>query len=74
MASNIYLDSEAPLYPTGYGTSLALLAMTGMMASVMLLLLTRENKKRAEGKRDYLLQALDADNLGDDDPRFRYAY
>ena len=33
-----------------------------------------ENKKRVNGERDDRLQAHDADNLGDDDPRFRFTY
>ena len=41
---------------------------------MMLFLLNRENSIRAEGKRDYLLQEPDADNLGDEHPEFRYAY
>jgi hypothetical protein len=74
VASNIYFDSEAPYFETGYGVSFALLLFTGIMGTVMLFLLIRENRRRAEGKKDYLYQAPDADNLGDDIPSYRYAY
>ena len=74
IASNIYFANEAPYFPTGYGVSFALLLMTGIMGTIMYLLLKRENRKRDEGKRDYLLQAPDSDNLGDDNPRYRYTY
>lgn len=74
VASNIFLDSEAPYFETGYGVSLALLLMTGVMGTLMVLLLKRENEKRAAGKRDYLLSGPDADNLGDDAPNYRYNY
>ena len=74
IASNIYFDSDAPYYRVGFGCCLALLLLNGALATIMMLLLKRENRTRAEGKRDYLLQDPDADNLGDDHPEFRYAY
>ena len=74
IASNIYFTNEAPYYPTGYGVSFALLLMTGIVGTVMYFLLKRENRNRDEGKKEYLLEAPDSDNLGDDNPRFRYAY
>lgn len=66
--------SESPYYTTGYSVSIALLLFTGIMSTVMFLGLITENKKRSQGKRDYRLQEEDADNLGDDDPRFKFAY
>ncbi|KAF2168123.1 hypothetical protein M409DRAFT_65638 [Zasmidium cellare ATCC 36951] len=74
VASNIYITSEAPFYKTGYGVSIALLLFTGVMSGVMFWGLVLENRKRARGERDYRLQGEDADNLGDDDPRFKFAY
>ncbi|SPO06440.1 related to putative tartrate transporter [Cephalotrichum gorgonifer] len=45
-ASYIFIDSEAPAYPTGYGTSLAFVGM-GVIASVLLdAIYIRLNKKR----------------------------
>jgi hypothetical protein len=74
VASNIYFNTEEPYFPTGDGVSFALLLMTGMVGTVVYFLLKRENRKRDDVKKDYLLQAPDSDNLGDDTPRYRYAY
>lgn len=74
VASNIYFADESPYFKTGYGVSFALLLMTGCIGTAMFLLLKRENRRREEGKKDHLLQASDADNLGDDHPMFRYTY
>ena len=74
VASNIFLDAEAPGFATGYSTSLALLLMTGLMGTIMLVLLRRENGKREKGERDHLLNGPQADNLGDDAPTYRYVY
>lgn len=74
VASNIFLDAEAPGFVTGYRVSLALLLMTGGMGMAMLVLLRRENRRRARGERDYLLSGPQAHNLGDDAPSYRYVY
>lgn len=74
VASNIFITTEAPYYKTGYGVSIGLLLFTGLMGCLMFILLRRENAKRAGGKRDYRLSEPDADNLGDDNPRFRFTY
>lgn len=74
VASNIYITHESPYYTTGYSVSIALLLFTGIMSTVMFLGLMTENKKRSQGKRDYRLQLPDADNLGDDNPYFKFAY
>lgn len=74
VASNIYITAEKPYYTTGYSVSIALLLFTGIMSTVMFVGLMMENKKRAQGKRDHRLQEPDADNLGDDDPRFKFTY
>ncbi|KAJ5412652.1 uncharacterized protein N7487_007011 [Penicillium crustosum] len=75
-ASNIFLSSEAPFYPTGYGTSLALIWVCGLSAFIFVSLLWWENKQRDQGARDGRL-ALDPEevqNLGDDHPGFRFTY
>lgn len=75
IASNIFTMKHAPRYFVGYGVALAMLLLCGIMSTVLAIGLTLENKKRAEGKRDGLLQ-LDESilcNLGDDDPRFRFS-
>jgi hypothetical protein len=74
VASNVFLDSEKPRYPTGYGTSLGLLWICGIACTVLLIGVRRENKKREAGLRDHRLTHPHADNLGDDHPSYRFAY
>lgn len=76
IASNVFITKEAPTYPVGFGVSLALLWVCGLSACVFLLLLWRENRNRARGRRDYRLRYPEAlrDNLGDDHPSFVYTY
>ncbi|KAF1956727.1 MFS general substrate transporter [Byssothecium circinans] len=71
VASNIFLSSQAPKYPVGYGVSLGLLWVCGAACTVMFFLVRWENAKRERGERDYRLEEVDADNLGDDHPGFR---
>jgi hypothetical protein len=65
-ASNTYITSERPEYPTGLGTSLGLL---WVCAGVR-----RENKRRYAGERNWRLEGKDGDNLGDDHLNLRYTY
>lgn len=76
VASNIFLESQAPHYPLGFGLSLGLVWLCGFSAIIMLFFLRAENKKRDAGKRDYLnnLPADELDNLGDGHPNFRFSY
>ena len=76
VASNIYITKDAPEYLVGYGTSLALLWLSGFACTAFLIGLWRENKKRDQGRRDdrFNLPREELENLGDDHPRFRFAY
>ena len=74
VASNIFLKSEAPAYPTGYGVSLALAWLCGLACTAFGAGAWRENRKRDAGGRDYRLEGEDADNLGDDHPHFRFTF
>ncbi|KAF2177930.1 MFS general substrate transporter [Zopfia rhizophila CBS 207.26] len=71
VASNVFLDSEKPRYPTGYGVSLGLLWICGAACTGLFFLVKVENRRRERGERDQRLQEVDADNLGDDHPHFR---
>lgn len=73
-ASNVFIGTEAPYYTTGYGVSLGMLWMCGICCVILFLGVRRENKRRARGERDWRLGGADADNLGDDHPRFRFTY
>ncbi|KAF2459345.1 major facilitator superfamily protein [Lineolata rhizophorae] len=73
VASNVFLDSEAPRYPTGYGVSLGMMWICAVACTVLFFGVRRENKKRDRGERDYRLEYEDVDNLGDDHPSYRFA-
>lgn len=76
VASNIYITTQAPTYPIGYGISLALLWICGLACTVFLIGLRVENIKRDRGERDdrYNLPKEEFENLGDDHPSFRFTY
>lgn len=75
LGSFMFLEREAPAYPTGYGTSLGVLASGIIMAIALELTYMYLNKKRAaipeeEIRAKYSEQEL-AD-LGDKSPLYRY--
>ena len=76
IASNIYLPSQLPEYPTGFGTGLGFVWLTVVTTCVMSWYVLRENKIRDRGGRDHLLTDLSEEelsNLGDDHPGFRFS-
>lgn len=73
-ASNIYITSERPEYPTGFGASLGLLWVCAIASTICVVGVRRENKRRNAGERNLRLEGEDGDNLGDDHPNFRYTY
>ena len=76
IASNIYLQSQAPTYHLGFGLGLALVWVCVAAACIFLFYVKRENRLRDEGKRDdrYNLPGAERNNLGDDHPAFRFTY
>ena len=76
VASNIYITEEAPVYPVGYGVSLALMWLSGFACTVFFVGLWLENRKRDRGGRDYRfnLPREELENMGDDHPGFRFGY
>ena len=75
VASNVFITSQAPRYPAGYGVALAMMVLAGVAATILYTGLKRENKRRDRGERDYRLAMgkEDLDNMGDDHPHFRFA-
>jgi MFS family permease len=76
IASNLFIQSEAPMYRTGYGTAFGLLWFGGILCTVFVAGLYLENRKRNRGGRDgrLALPPHELDNLGDDHPEFRFSY
>ncbi|KAF7533561.1 hypothetical protein G7054_g6958 [Neopestalotiopsis clavispora] len=75
IGSYIYIDSEAPRYPTGYGNSLAF-GSAGILAMLVLeFLLWTSNKKNARKSEALIRDQYSAEQLekmGDRSPLFRY--
>lgn len=76
IASNIFVQAQAPTYVAGFGTCLALVWLCVSCGTMMIFHLRRENRQRDRGLRDHLLELPDdeKDNLGDDHPSFRFTY
>ncbi|KAL7943615.1 MFS general substrate transporter [Trichoderma barbatum] len=74
IGSNIYLVTEAPTYVTGYSISLAMMWLGMISATILALLMWRENKRRDAGERDDRLNLPEdvKNNLGDGYPTFRF--
>lgn len=73
--SFIFIDKEAPKYPTGFGSSLAF-AAAGIVACLLLeFLLWRSNKQNAEFTEDEIRERFsdeELDKMGDTSPLFKY--
>ncbi|KAI4719855.1 MFS general substrate transporter [Aureobasidium sp. EXF-10727] len=73
--SFIFIDKEAPKYPTGFGSSLAF-AAAGILACLILeYMLWRSNKKNAELSEDEIRERYsdeELDRMGDKSPLFKY--
>ncbi|KAJ5621655.1 hypothetical protein N7528_006438 [Penicillium herquei] len=79
IGSNIFLQSQAPKYPAGFGTCLGILIISTVSTIALRVALQRENKRRDEfmiGKspEEVRAQYTDAEwvELGDKSPLFRY--
>lgn len=74
IGSNIFIQSEAPTYTTGFAVGLAFMWLGGGCAATMAFLMWRENKKRDAGERDDRLNFEEGDriNMGDYHPSFRF--
>ncbi|KAH7072659.1 major facilitator superfamily domain-containing protein [Paraphoma chrysanthemicola] len=68
----IYLQKDAPKYVLGHAVSLGALVITVILASIQVLYLKWENKKRDRGERDDRLAQENEGRLGHRHPNFRY--
>lgn len=76
MSSNVYRSIDAPHYTLGHAVVLGYLTIGLLGGSILqYYLLKRENRKRANGERDYLIAGMSEkqiDELGDQRPDFLY--
>ncbi|KGO40484.1 Major facilitator superfamily domain, general substrate transporter [Penicillium expansum] len=76
IGSNIYISSEAPTYPLGFGFSVGATVLGAMIpATIHWFLMRKENKRRggldvAEIERKYTTEELG--EMGEDSPLFRF--
>ena len=76
IASNVFLSTERPTYQTGYGVSMGFMILALVAATTFFLGIYLENQRRHRGERNdrYSLPDDEKNNLGDDDPAFRFVY
>ncbi|KAI9843963.1 MAG: hypothetical protein M1837_006004 [Sclerophora amabilis] len=74
IGSNIFITTQKPRYPVGYGTGLGMLWLCALMCTVFFFGMRAENRKREAGKRAdrWQLTKVELENLGDEHPKFRY--
>ncbi|CAJ2510297.1 Uu.00g061970.m01.CDS01 [Anthostomella pinea] len=74
IAANIFVTQESPRYPTGYGTALGLTWLGALAATLLVVYLALENRKRAAGEGDGRLSQPkeELDNMGDYHPSFQF--
>jgi len=76
VASNIFIKSQSPKYPVGFGAAAGFLGVTIIASCIFIVGLYFENKKRDAGGRDYRYEEpqTELENMGDDYPTFRFSY
>ncbi|KAK5653052.1 hypothetical protein OQA88_9338 [Cercophora sp. LCS_1] len=76
IGSNIYLESQAPTYPLGFGFSVGATILGAMIpATIHFLLMRRENKRRDAMDQEEVMGKYTASELGEmgeNSPLFRY--
>lgn len=76
VSSNIYQARDSPDFKTGHGIVMAFMIVFLLGGSIVqCLVLSAENKKRREGKRDHWVEGMnekEAEALGDKRPDFIY--
>ncbi|RMJ03316.1 hypothetical protein CDV36_015157 [Fusarium kuroshium] len=75
IGTNIFLDKEGPKYPTGYGTSLAIICLGMSTALIMEFFLWRSNKAKAQLSEVDIRQKYsqeELDSMGEKSPLYQY--
>ena len=71
-ARGIETDTSRPRYTTGHAINIGMLALALLLIAVNIVYCKWENKKRANGKRDYRLAEEREEMLGYRHPSFEY--
>ncbi|KAK2041937.1 MFS general substrate transporter [Colletotrichum somersetense] len=75
IGSSIFLDNEAPQYPTGYGTSLGIICMALIAAFLLEFLLWTSNKNNSQRSETEIRQQYSQeqlDRMGEKSPLYQY--
>ncbi|PWY72668.1 vitamin H transporter [Aspergillus eucalypticola CBS 122712] len=74
VSGNVFISSESPKYPTGFGVGLAFAVVAGLACTVYFFALQAENRRRdgQPAKEETSEMAPEADDLGDAHPDFRF--
>lgn len=77
ISSFIYRTQDKPTYYLGHGLTLGFVFASGCLYALTTFLLRRENRRRDQGERDYLLEGKtpeQIERLGEYHPEYRYLY
>lgn len=77
MSPFLYKASEAPRYVRGNAVTLAMVGYAGILYAVMWFCLHRINRRRGQGLEDDKIEGMTEEaiqEMGDRNPRFRYAF
>jgi MFS family permease len=72
----LYSTNEAPRYVRGHAVTMSMVAAGCILYAALYFYYTAENKKRAVGKRDHLVESKSEEEIvamGDESPRFMFA-
>lgn len=75
VGSYIFIDSEAPMYPTGFGSSIAFAGAGIVACSILETGLWRLNQKKEEHTEDEWREKYsdeELDRMGEKSPLFKY--
>jgi len=73
----LYPNADQPRFVTGHAVSMAMVAMSAVIYLTLWAWFRRQNKRKLDGKDDHKIQGMteeEAEELGEHNPRFIYAY
>jgi hypothetical protein len=77
LPSQLYKTFEGPRYIKGHSVSMALIAMSSVIYLAFWMWFRRQNQRKLAGKEDHKVANMteeEAEELGEDYPRFLYTY